>query len=257
MPRIPNGNDCSSVWKINDQYVARNGDEWPKLYAPTQHYIRRQGGTWGNMTDGLTTNAYPVTNPGAANLMDSQTQSFTGGYCDVLAWEVYSSYATTYQINAFSLGAVSTTSSVEYNNGNVTFMIVNGYGMGGSTMYHKTWSHQQLGFAGYGSSYANTEGAAIITLPATDDWGNPIPTMAVGNWYSGGFAFQSNQSWYAYRGTNFDYLPNGNLGRQITTGGGTVDLRISSCPANGSWPWGNSNGTGQTYGQMPIFGIIV
>ena len=36
MPRIPSkANDsASSMWKMNDVYVARSGDEWP----PTQTY---------------------------------------------------------------------------------------------------------------------------------------------------------------------------------------------------------------------------
>ena len=48
MPRIPSkSNDsASSIWKMNDVYVARNGDEWPEFQLPPVDYYmpRAYGG---------------------------------------------------------------------------------------------------------------------------------------------------------------------------------------------------------------------
>ena len=69
MARIPNSSEASSMWKMNDVYVAENGGEWPPTYVPyssAQNFIRRGSGTWGALTDGTTTNAWTWTNPGTA-----------------------------------------------------------------------------------------------------------------------------------------------------------------------------------------------
>ena len=55
MARIPDraNNEASSMWKMNDVYVARNGDEWPETYVPynaSQVWIaRNQVGTNGGV----------------------------------------------------------------------------------------------------------------------------------------------------------------------------------------------------------------
>lgn len=38
MPRIPNNSEASSMWKLNDVYVAENGGEWVDPYIPPPNY---------------------------------------------------------------------------------------------------------------------------------------------------------------------------------------------------------------------------
>ena len=38
MARIPNQYEASSVWKLNDVYVAQNGGEWVTPYVPPPNY---------------------------------------------------------------------------------------------------------------------------------------------------------------------------------------------------------------------------
>ena len=38
MARIPNSSDASSMWKLNDVYVAQNGGEWVTPYLPPPNY---------------------------------------------------------------------------------------------------------------------------------------------------------------------------------------------------------------------------
>ncbi len=71
MARIPNNSDASSMWKLNDVYVARNGDEWPDPYQPpTLCAFSRSTGTamtgiYTGLANGAGTNnssGYPITN---------------------------------------------------------------------------------------------------------------------------------------------------------------------------------------------------
>ena len=45
MARIPNSTDASSMWKMNDVYVAESGGEWIDSYVPyivVENFIKRQ-----------------------------------------------------------------------------------------------------------------------------------------------------------------------------------------------------------------------
>ena len=52
MARIPNSSDASSMWKLNDLYLGRLGDEWPEMPVPEQCAFSR--GTTGSVTGSYT-----------------------------------------------------------------------------------------------------------------------------------------------------------------------------------------------------------
>lgn len=268
MPREPNTSDARGMWDVtrpNQQRNAEYGERWPPTYVPyssQQQYIRRQSGTWGGLTDGTTTNAYPVTNPAGTNLSGTSGWSFSGNNCDAISFYVESSYATTYQINKFAVGALNNVSSADTNNNYFYLAINETRYTGGTELYQKYYPQYNFVWWGNGSSFANSYGVQLITLPSTDSYSRSIPTLTVGTnqWYTAkmGYASGGEGSMNAYAGSSWDY--NGSTGRHertITTGGGTVTMVFDTPYFNGGGVWGSSNGTNNTAGQHLIFGIIV
>ena len=263
MPRIPDrANDsASSMWKLNDIYVAQNGGEWPPPYVPytsQQQYIRRSSGSWGNMTDGASGfNGYPIKQPTAdPYLSGTSTQYFYGNNCDAISFYVTSSYATTYKINKFGFGALGNVTSADSNNNYYYFRITETRGTGGTELYLKSYPTYNFAWFGNGSSFVNSYGVQLLSLPSTDDYGRPIPTLTVGSgtWYTAamGWAYGGEGSMYAYQGGSWEFPS-----RTITTGGGTVTMNFDTSYFNGGGIWGSSNGTHNTAGQHQVFGIEI
>ena len=117
MPRIPDNanNEASSMWKLNDVYVAENGGEWPDPYVPytpSQVYISRNIiGSGGNaLTDGSTTNSFIDANPfqwGTGYTMGS-SWGYGGNNTDAICFNLTNNWGHTgtYRITHFGLGAL-------------------------------------------------------------------------------------------------------------------------------------------------------
>ena len=143
MARIPNSTDASSMWKMNDIYVAESGGEWVDPYIPyvvVENFIKRQKGTFDNMTDGTTTNTWPVANPSIGYQLSAYTvwNQYYGSHA--ISFNVASSYATTYKITRFGIGAISTNTVGANNPYAIYLQIIAGSTTGGTSLYKKTYS---------------------------------------------------------------------------------------------------------------------
>jgi hypothetical protein len=266
MARIPNSSEASSMWKMNDVYVAENGGEWPPTYVPyssAQNFIRRGSGTWGALTDGTTTNAWPWTNPGTAYTSGTTANYYNSGYnCDAISFYVESNYATTYKITHFGYGLLQNI-SVDSNNNTYILRINSGRGLNGTILYERSYPTYNFAWFGYTYSVGNA-GYAVQTLalPATDSTNRVIPSLTVGTnqWYTVAMGWGSGGegSMYNFGGASWDYNSGtGRYERTITTGGGTVTMVFDTPYFNGGGLWNNSRGTNNSAGQFQILGVDV
>ena len=259
MPRIPDrANDsASSMWKMNDVYVAQNGDEWPNPFTPysaTQYYIYRQAGSGNSVTDGLTTNVYiPTSGVAGTPYLTGSSWGYGGNNTDALTFNVTNNwgYTGTYAITDVGLGAATMTSTFVQNANTVVVQIVAGNNTNGSGIWYKEYTASNLNFFGWGSNRCGQDGIQMIELPEQDTYGN-YQNLTFGTVYTLLLGWPSTP----YVGLNTYQCDNVvGTSRTVSVPLGNLTMNWTTPTFSGVGWRANSNGTSTTGGQQQIYGI--
>ena len=262
MARIPNSSSASSIWKMNDQYVAKNGDVWPSMGEWTNYYIRRHTGDSTTITDGV----------------QSNTNALTQG----------TDTASMYLI------AQNTVEAISFNltqTGSATGYKIRGAGIGSSNSYWSTSTNDVptwMGkiYSGNGCVAANIIYDTGFVYPGyaqsgTDPWGDyftsynlsnipqcysfleyppdatayggsaSMPILSFGQTYTIAFAYRVSPGTYCYRPNNTGRYISGN---SITlSDGNTITQYISTCNTyTDSNPYSAAGSTTSTFGMYTV-----
>jgi hypothetical protein len=249
MARIPDkaSNTASSIWKMNDVYVARNGDEWPAPFVPkmkcaftrstngvlTGIYTGESNGDGTNIGSGS-----PMTQPWGYNWNSADGMNF---------WISTNGSESSYYLKWIMLSTVG--NSAGPYNAQVTVRIC---GESSNTM------------ADYARVYENTNDPFTLPsgnqsyvrydLPAT---GNQVGTnmLTFGVGYTIGISTYLNTSYGSsyFDGTNYTQTQS-----HTVTSGSTWDIYWNSSsmgPRIQGWTGKANNGTSYSQGQLYMLGI--
>ena len=268
MARIPNNanNEASSVWKTNDVYVARNGDEWPDPhipYTPSQYYIKTCTGSNGSITDGTNTNCGTS---GNGTYQSSWSYALGGNNADAIGFshQYNGSNAANYKLNKISIGSgigvwmgnfgtyISWRAKIYAGFGTATNTIIYDSGMVSTIQ----GCNCIMGGNFYSSVCGGYDNFFMLELPDGTGSADPLPILTWNTGYTVAFHYAS--SW----GQGRSQSSTGLSSRAITlSDGSTVTQNHFNIGSFGdSSPFGGSNGTsagtGGT-GQFPVLGYIM
>lgn len=268
MPRIPDrANDsASSMWKMNDVYVAQNGDEWPPPfvpYTPSQYYIRTCSQGAIAITDGTSTNSGTSGNGTCQGSWGYNSQWFN---CDSMGFshQYNGTNAANYKLNKISIG-----SGIGAWMGNFSTYIswrakiYTGFGTATNTIIYDSGTvstiqgcNSIMGLNFFSSICGGYDNFMMLALPDGTGSADPLPTLTWNTGYTVAFSYRSStgSGRSAYNRTS---------NRAITlSDGSTVTQNHFSTQYNlsDSSPFNSSNGTDGAnggYGQFPVLGYLM
>ncbi len=268
MARIPNraNNEASTMWKMNDVYVAQNGDEWPNPYVPytpSQYYIKTCTGSNGSITDGTTTNCGTSGN-GTYQSTWGYSSSWNNADAIGFSHQYNGSSAANYKLNMISIG-----SGIGAWMGNFgTYIswrakIYTGFGTATNTIIYDSGTVSTIqgcncimGLNFYSSVCGGYDNFFMLLLPDGTGSADPLPTLTWNTGYTVAFHYGSST------GSGRSQSSTGTNNRVITLNDGSqvTQNHFNIGSFGDSSPFGGSNGTsagaGGT-GQFPVLGYIM
>lgn len=237
MPRIPDNasNSASSMWKLNDVYVARNGGEWVDPYVAPPNYVqgyvsRYTGWNSGNL------NTNPYQNMVNTNSVYPQTNQF-----DAVTWTCTSHDWT---LERVQIG------NARYVGGTCYFRVV----VWASSSYNTSTpiidSGNQSVNMGYNSPVTNS-----LMLPTAPNFGESTLKLTQNQPYTIGITYWNNAvaqvGWY-YSGNGYGSAVMQPSATITTTGAGgsttiTSNWQIASASGTNSGSWNNGPMTSSNY----------
>ena len=247
MARIPNSSDASSMWKMNDVYVAENGGEWPPAHVPKMKCA------FSRSTNGALTGIYTgESNGDGTNIGSGSPMTSSWGYnwnsADGMNfWISTTGSESNYYLKWIMLGTA--TSSYAPYSSQVTVRIC---------------AESSNTMADYARVYENTNDP--FTIPAgTNSYvrydlqptGNQVGTnvLTFGTGYTIGIATY-NSAYYTshyFGGTNYTQTEAHTL-----SSGSTWDINWNSSSMSSriaGWSPKTNNGTSYTLGNLFLIGI--
>ena len=249
MARIPDKatNTASSIWKMNDVYVARNGDEWPAPYVPKMKcaFSRSTSGALAGTYTGESNG--DGTNIGSGSPMTS-AWGFQWNVVDGMNFQINTTGSeTNYYLKWIMLG----TAIPQYApyNAQMTVRICN---ESANTMadWARVYEYTNDPFTVSGGSNTYVR----YDLQPT---GNQIGTnqLSFGTYYTIGIKTYLNSYWesHYFGGTNYTQTQSHTL-----TSGSTWDIYWNSSGMSSrisGWSGNTNNGTSYTQGNLFMLGI--
>lgn len=247
MARIPNSTTASSIWKMNDVYVAQNGGEWPAPYVPKMKCA------FSRSTTGILTGTYVGESNGDGSIIGSGSpMTHPWGYnwnsVDGMNFQISTNGSENYYYLKWIMLATVGNSAGPYN-ALVTVRICN---ESANTM--ADWARVY--------EYTNDP----FTIPSGNQsyvrydlqpTGNQIGTnqLSFGTYYTIGIKTYNNTSYGSsyFDGSNYTQNQSHTL-----TSGSTWDIYWNSSSMTSrisGWSPNSNNGTSYTWGQLFMLGI--
>lgn len=270
MARIPNSSDASSMWKMNDIYVAENGGEWVPAHVPaalSQYYIKRFVGWNVSIIDGVSTN--PLSD---AICRSTWGNTAGGNACDAISFAMWDnggySPHTDYLLNKISVWCGDNHWMNGSNNTNQVSMIIRVY-QSTYTGYSKVYDsgtvtrHWRSAYDGA----VNYRALCMIDMPANTiaPYEAEGVMLDVNTTYTVGFSVQSSSTgWSGAAWTDGSGVGDvGSLNNAITlsSGAGINMQNWNVVGFHGVNGFGSSQGTtgwtgsvSSTMGHLPVLG---
>jgi len=247
MARIPNSSDASSMWKLNDVYVAQNGGEWPPTYLPPPNYADGYVSRYTGWSNG--------DNPSNNNMVNNWGPFF-------MSTNQYDAICVRCTTHDWTLQRVQQGNGMNANNGGThRFQVMAWAGTQVNTGTALLDSGQD--YLNMGWNYSPTNSTMLPTAPS---WGESTAVLTANQWYTVGIGYwlQSNAGvGQSYNGNGYgSYYTSTTMTCSASNANGTTTISSnwefqSITGGGGSGIWNSQSTATANQGPLGMFQVKV